>query len=221
MLHGAFNQAVLDLQRDQRRPAAQVRQGLQFGDAPRRGVADAQILDLAGADEIVQRAHHFVRAGGEVPGVYVQQIDAIGIQLAQAGFHRAHQVVAVVAAGIDVGRVARHGELGGQHQPVTPALGEAAEDAFGGAVGVVDRGIDEVAAAVDVGIENPLGFSVIGAPAPVGAEGHRAQREGGDAQPGAAEQAVVIKRGRGRHAKDLRGGQGGACVGSHCSGASR
>ncbi len=193
MFDAAFDQAVLDLQRHQRRPAAQVGQGLQLRHAPGRRIADAQIEHLARLHQMLQPAHHFVRCGGEIPGVQVQQVDPVGGKLAQAGFDRANQVQAMIAAGIDVVRIACHGEFGGQHEAFASVLDQLAEDAFGAAVGVVHRGVDEVAAAVGIGVEDALGFDCICAPAPGFAEGHGAQRQWRDAQAGAAEQALVVQ----------------------------
>ena len=48
--------------------------------------------------------------------------------------------------------------------------------------------------ALGVAIEHALRSFVISAPAPVGAEGHRAQAQRRDAQAAAAKQAVVIQR---------------------------
>lgn len=194
MLYRAFDQAVLDLQGHQRRPATQIRQRLQLRHAPGRRVADAQVQHLAGTHQIIQRAHHFIRRGGEVPGVQVQQVDAVGGELAQAGFHRAHQVEPVIAAGIDVARLARHGELGRHHHTLALVGDQPAQHAFGRTVGVVHRGVDEVAATLDICIEDARGVGFIGTPAPFLAEGHRAQRQRRDAQAGAAEQAILIQR---------------------------
>jgi len=94
-------------------------------------------------------------------------------------------------------RIARHRELGRQDDAVAPPFHQPAEDALGRAVRVVDGRVDEIAAAVDVGVEDAPGLGFVGAPAPVLAEGHRAQRQRRDAQAGAAQQAVLIECGHG------------------------
>ncbi|MNI84723.1 hypothetical protein D3C73_1416520 [compost metagenome] len=99
----------------------------------------------------------------------------------------------MVAGVVRIARHGRQGVLAGDHQPFAAALGEPPEQGLCAAIGVVVCGIDEVAAAFDVGIEDAAGLGFVRAPTPVGTEGHRAQRHRADTQAGAAEQAVVIK----------------------------
>src|SRR3546814_14871168 len=72
-LHGALDQAVLDLQRDQRRPATKFRDRLHARDLPGRRVGDADIKDLARADEMIEAAKNLFDRGREVPCVKVEQ----------------------------------------------------------------------------------------------------------------------------------------------------
>ena len=69
-----------------------------------------------------------------------------------------------------------------------------ADDLLGVALGVAVGGVDEVAAALEVAIEDLLGLFDAGAPAPVFAERHGAEAEGADAQARASERHVVIQR---------------------------
>src|SRR3546814_20916731 len=51
-----------------------------------------------------------------------------------------------------------------------------ADEPFRGAVGVAVRGVDEVAAAIDIRVEDAARLSFIGAPAPIGAKRHCDER---------------------------------------------
>ena len=68
-----------------------------------------------------------------------------------------------------------------------------ADDLLRVALGVDVGGVDEVAAAVEVAVEDRCGLLDAGAPAPVLAEGHGAEAERADAQAGAAERDVVVE----------------------------
>src|SRR5207253_1631250 len=57
--------------------------------------------------------------------------------------------------------------------------------------------IDEVAAALHVGVEHALRLLALRSPTPIGPERHRPERERRDAQAGATEQAVVLERASG------------------------
>ena len=190
-LYGALHQAVFDLQRDQRRPAAQVGQRLHARHLPGRRVGDARIDDLAGAHQVVKAAHHLFHGGGVVPDVQVQQVDVVGVQTLQAGFHAAHHALAVVAAAVGVAGVQVQAVLGGQHRAVALARHETAQQGFAAAAGVEVGGVHKVAAALGVQVEHAARLGLVGAPAPVGAEGHGAQRQRADAQAAAAQGDVV------------------------------
>jgi hypothetical protein len=81
----------------------------------------------------------------------------------------------MVAARVGITRLARHRELGGEHDALALVAQELAEQALGGAVRVIDGGVDEVAATVDVEIEDAARLRRVCAPAPVLTEGHGAQ----------------------------------------------
>ena len=195
VLDRALDQAVFDLQGNERRPSAQIGHRLQLGNAPCRRVANPEVKGLAGAYEIVQRAHHFVGSRCQIPRMQMKKINPIGPELAQALLYRPDQVELVVAAGIGISRIAGHRELGRKNDPFALVLEKFAENALGGAVGVVDRRVDEIATTVDIEIENPARVIGVGAPPPILAEGHGAERERGYAQARAAEQTIVGKRG--------------------------
>ncbi len=177
MLHRTLHQAVLNLQRHKWRPAAQIGQGLHLGDTPCRCVTDTQVENFAITNEIVEGAHHLIRRGSEIPCVQIEQIDAVCIELPQAGLNGADEIVAVIPACIGVTRFPRHSELGGQHDAIAFRLDHPPENFFRAAVGIVHRGIDKVAATFDIGIKDALRFRVIRAPSPVRAKGHGPQRK--------------------------------------------
>src|SRR6201999_2054338 len=88
--------------------------------------------------------------------------------------------------------------LGAEDEPLTLAGAggqEVTDDLLRMAVGVDVRGVDQVAAAVEVLGQDGFGRLRAGAPAAVLAEGHSAQRERADAQAGTAERAVRIQSG--------------------------
>src|SRR5437868_3250180 len=69
-----------------------------------------------------------------------------------------------------------------------------ANDHLGVPLGVAVGSVDEIAAALDVAIENRLRLLRLGAPAPFLSEGHGAEAERTDAKAGPAEGDVVIER---------------------------
>ena len=126
-----------------------------LADDPRGRVADAEVEDLAGADEVVERLHELGDGGGEVPPVDVQQIDIVGPQLLEAVAHGEVQRLGRVAdeVGVEGGVVALvgapgGGELGGDdHLVAHAALREPFADPLLGLLVLVVVGrVDEVAA---------------------------------------------------------------------------
>src|SRR3546814_506041 len=93
----------------------------------------------------------------------------------------------------------------GQHvlrrndQPLAPVGGELADEPFRGAVGVAVRGVDEVAAAIDIRVEDAARLSFIGAPAPIGAKRHCAERHRRNPEARTAEKAVSVEGQGGGH----------------------
>src|SRR5262249_22070218 len=64
---GALQERVFDLQRDQRRPRAQLRHGLRLRALPRRRVAEAEVADLALLDQGVEGAHRLLDRSRLIP----------------------------------------------------------------------------------------------------------------------------------------------------------
>ena len=107
----------------------------------------------------------------------IEQVDVIGIEPLQASLNRSQHAFAVIAAGIGIVRLHRQGVFGGDHQPIAAPGGEFPHETFGAALGIAVGGIDKVAAAFDINVKQTAGFGQFGAPAPVGTEGHGAQRQ--------------------------------------------
>ena len=103
---------------------------------------------------------------------------------------RTGQVLAVVARGVRVRRVGRQRVLGRQHEVVTLGADELANDLLAGAVRVVDGGVDDVAAGLGVRVEHAAALLGRRTPAPVLAEGHRAQEQLRDPQAARTEEPV-------------------------------
>jgi hypothetical protein len=139
------------------------------------------VEDLAGAHGVVEGAQGLLDRGVPVPGVHPQQVDVVGAQPAQAALQRQPQVLAVTARGVGVVPVAAEGELGGQHEPV--AAGQhLAEQCLAVAVG--RGGVDDVAAGVGVGVDDPPGLRGVG-------QRHRPEEHLRDPQPGPPEEPVA------------------------------
>lgn len=68
-----------------------------FGDDPGRGVADAEVEDFAGGDDVVERVHEFGDRGCEVPPVDVEDVDEVGLEFLQAGVEGVFEGFLVVA----------------------------------------------------------------------------------------------------------------------------
>jgi hypothetical protein len=88
-------------------------------------------------------------------------------------------------------------ELRGDDDAVAllPVMREVlADDRLGVTLRVPVRGVEEVAAAIDVGIEDALRLRGLGAPAPFLAERHRAEAERADAQARVSHRDVVVER---------------------------
>src|SRR5690606_16304907 len=154
------------------------------------------VAHLAGADQIVQCAHGFIDRRVLVPRVHPVKIDVIRLQPAQRFFAGPIDILATGAAGIRIADAHIGEKFGGDDglmafRPVAPEV--IADDFFGVAVRVEIRGIDEVAAEVEIAVDDALAVGHAGAPAHLLAEGHTAEAERTDAQAGTAQGYVMIQ----------------------------
>ncbi len=153
---------------------------------------------LAGADQVVEGAHHLFRRRHLIPGMQQVKIDVVGAEALERALHRAQHVLALVAAAVRIGPAAGGGivesELGGDDHAVARGglADELAEHALAVAAGVAVGGVEEIAAGFEVAVENRPRLFFFRTPAPVSAEGHGAQGQAGYAQAAAAQGVVVI-----------------------------
>lgn len=190
-LGGALNQAVFDLQRGERRPAAKIGDGVHLGDLPGGGIRDADVEDFAAADEIVERAHRLFDRREQIGGVDPVEIDVRGGEAFQARFERSHHALAMVAGRVRIARALLERVLRGEDEAIAFGGDELADETFARAFGVEVRGVDEIAAARDERVEHALAFVFAGAEAPVFAERHRAEARFGHTEAALAEQLVT------------------------------
>ena len=150
----------------------------------------ADVADLALLHEIVERPQRFVDGHVAVRLVADVEVDVVGAQAAQAGLARLDQVLARESNVMRRGAHAHEG-LGRQDEVVAPAHQRLAEDLLGGAeridVGGVERRHARLAA--DVEDARRVGDAQVAHLAETipSADGHRAEAEDRDAQPGVAE----------------------------------
>src|SRR3546814_7433606 len=77
LLDRAFGEVVRQLQRGERRPAAQFGDRLHPRRLPGRRVRQADVGDLAGAHEVIECTQDLVDRRAAVPDVQIQKIDEI------------------------------------------------------------------------------------------------------------------------------------------------
>ena len=187
----AVGERVGPLQGDEGRPAAQLGERHRLRDHPRGRVRDADVQDLPGRHEIVERAHDLGDGRHPVPHVQPQEVDVVGAQPTQARLERLHEVLAVVAARIRVVAVRGERVLRRDDEAIARRLDEGADDRLALTVRVVAGGVDEVPARVDERLEHAAALVLRGAPAPGLAEGHRSERDLRDPETAPAEQCVA------------------------------
>ena len=198
LLDGALEQRVLDLQPDERRPAAEARDHVGLGDLPRRRVRNAEVAHLARAHEVLERRHRLLDRRVHVPVVQPVEVDVVGLQAPQR-LARTRRSIDLRPEPPPFGSPGYRLPLNlvAMTEPVAPgrvAPDVVADDLLGVALGVEVGGVDEVAAELEVSIDDLLRLLDARAPAEVFAERHRAEAERADAQAGAAECHVVVQR---------------------------
>ena len=73
-----------------------------LGDPPGGSVRDAGVENLSLANEIVQSTHDFFHWCDPIPDVHPLQVDEVGLQPLQTGFHCLHHALAVIARRIRI-----------------------------------------------------------------------------------------------------------------------
>ena len=166
----ALDERVFELQRDEAMLTLFFDERLRARGVPRGHIGKTGVADFAFAHEVVERADNFLDGRDLVPAMEPVEIDKIGAEPLERGFERAVDIFAAIAAGIGISLLGAQGEFGGQRDLVAEVAlaNEFADEFLALAIGVAVGGVDEVAASVDVMIEDGL----VIAPAPFGAEGH-------------------------------------------------
>ncbi len=153
-----------------------------LGDFPGGQIAQADVANLAGAHAVIESVEGFFERRERVAAVNLVQVDVILLQPFQAGIHAFHDVRAR-EADLVVARTHAEQHLGGEHIGVAWQCEHAqciAGDDLGASVGVEVRGVDEVDAAVERGLDE-IGDVVLrnagdrGPHAFAAAEGHGAE----------------------------------------------
>ena len=190
----AADERVVRLVRDVAREAVLLRDGQRLHQVPAGEVRAADVADLAGAHQIVERAERFLDRRQRVEAVQLVEVDVVGAEAAQARLDRAGQVV---ARGADVvrSRPAAEGALGRDEHLVAPALDRLAEDLLGQAVRVDVGRVEHRDAGLEADVDEPRRLGDV-ARAPgleelvAAAEGAGAEAERGDLEARAAELSV-------------------------------
>ena len=195
-LHGALEQAVLDLQRHQRRAAVLAREGLRQCADPGRVIAQADVPHLALPHQLLHAAHQFLDGGVAIPEVAPEEVDVVGLQASQRVMHRVHHGLGAAAAAIRVHGPEVAAELGGDdHAIALPGAGPGTEvvpeDPLAVSLGVDVGGVDEVAAHLQVTRDHRIARGHVGAESPFMAEGHRTEADRVDAEAASAKRDVV------------------------------
>ena len=186
-LDGAFDQRVFQLKRGGGLTAGTLRQGLCLGRVPSRNVGKSVVTDLAFANQSAQCINNFRGWGDCVPDMHPVQIDVVHFEPTQRRLQRPINILAAVAAGVRVAflRVERVFCCDYELVAQSGVDHELAQQLLRLALDINICTVHNIAAISDIAIKYGAGGSVVRAPAIVG-EGHGAQGERTDAQPGAA-----------------------------------
>ena len=151
---GAADQRIIDLMRDETRPAVAIGDRLRLHDLPAGIVGNAGITDLAPGDQSVERAHDFLGRCRSVEGMELEQIDIVGAQAPQRILDRADQPGAGRAP---ILRSISHRQTGfGRDQHgITAVADRRAENLLGGAVGIDVRRVEQSDAGIQTQVHQP------------------------------------------------------------------
>ena len=186
-LDGPDQQVVLRLERDEARPAVPIGQSQRLHQAIRAEVRRADVEHLAGADELIERVQRLLERRRQVLAVDLVEVDVVGAQATETRVARLADVLPRRAARVR-SRPDRHGALGGQHDLRTPAAQRLAADLLRDRAGVRVGGVEEVAAGLEVAIDQAQRFGLVTSPARH-AERHGAEAKLGHTEAAAAERA--------------------------------
>ena len=126
----AADERIISLMGHVARPAVAVGHGQRFHQMPARKVRAADVANLAGPDQSVQRVERFLDGRQRVEPVKLIQIDVVGSQPAQAGLERFQQVKPR-RADIVWSRSGAKRPLGRQEHPIATAFDRLSQYGFG------------------------------------------------------------------------------------------
>lgn len=160
-----------------------------------RAMRQAGKLDspLAGASQIVKRAHNLLQRGHVVGEMRPQQIDTIGFQAFQAGLHRRNHVFTAVAGMRNTClRRCTQRVFGGDDEAIAIGGDKFPHHLLRLAKLIGISRVNEIAAGINVTIEYLPGLFFFRAVTPAGAKGAGAQSQFGNAQAGVATKGGVF-----------------------------
>ena len=219
----ALEQAVLVLGADEGRQVLRLGDPLGLGDLPAGVVAAADVAHLAGAHHVVQRAQRLFDRRAVVGQVHLVEVDVVGVEAAQAGVERVHEVLARGAAPV---RAFAHGAGGlrGDDDVAAVGLEVRRQELLRLAAAVDVGGIEEGDAQVDALVDDVAGALCVDAPAEVVA----AEADGRNMRPelprlrystlrvpfceAVSCQSSAIGRGRAGASESCGDGDDGACA---------
>src|SRR5947207_11275199 len=104
-------------------------------------------------------------------------------------------VLAAVSPSVGIPGLGVEGKFRGQNHTIAkcPVRNKLSDQLFALASGVPVSGIDEIAALLDVAIEQAAGDTLLGSPSPFGAKRHGAEREGTDAYSGSSKRGIFVQ----------------------------
>ena len=155
------DQRIIGLMRDVAREVVAIRHRQRLHQMPAGEVGAADVADLAGPHEIVQRGEGLLDWGQGIEAVQLEEIDMIGLQPLKGGVARIDEMP---AGGADIVRPRAGAErrLGRDQHAVAPSLDCLAQDLLGGAVGVDVGAVKHRQACIQADIDQAAGRRDIG-----------------------------------------------------------
>jgi hypothetical protein len=157
-------------------------------DRLRRGLAEADVEDLALLDQLGHRPHGLLDLHLGVDPVLVVQVNVVGPEPLQRSLDRAAHMLGGPVKGSERRQVTRlrrrldpAGELGGDHILVPAALDRPADQLLVGHRPVQLRGVEEVDPQLQRSLDRGDRLVLVGRPVE-GRHPHAAEPEGGDLQ---------------------------------------
>jgi AraC-like DNA-binding protein len=146
----ALQQRVLELQGSDGRPATEVGDRLGLGGHPRRDIGQADVADLAGGDEVIERAQRLLDQGTAVPVVQPVESDVVGLQAAprllQLGDERlAAGAAAIRVSGMEVAEERCVRSMLPDSCTILPRITEPLGDVIEPTLSVIAQGVKETA----------------------------------------------------------------------------